>query len=168
MAVMRVVSSSRAVASEESSAPDPVMAAILARQGAGGKTAARPAAGGVGNARGSPERPGYDLAPSSARLALRAGAAPPRYPSTVLMTAVLARVAGVPHVTLCVPPDADGSVAGPTLAAAAMAGVDEVYRVGGAQAIGAMAYGTETIEAVDVIVGPGNVYVSEGKRQGSG
>jgi histidinol dehydrogenase len=84
------------------------------------------------------------------------------------MTAVPARVAGVPHVALCVPPDADGSVAEPTLAAAALAGVDEVYRVGGAQAVGAMAYGTETIGAVDVIVGPGNVYVSEAKRQVSG
>ncbi|HEX4539710.1 MAG TPA: histidinol dehydrogenase [Acidimicrobiales bacterium] len=91
-----------------------------------------------------------------------------RYPSTVLMTAVPARVAGVPHVALCVPPDADGSVAEPTLAAAALAGVDEVYRVGGAQAVGAMAYGTETIGAVDVIVGPGNIYVSEAKRQVSG
>jgi histidinol dehydrogenase len=91
-----------------------------------------------------------------------------RYPSTVLMTAVPARVAGVPHVALCVPPDADGSVAKPTLAAAALAGVDEVYRVGGAQAVGAMAYGTETIGAVDVIVGPGNIYVSEAKRQVSG
>jgi histidinol dehydrogenase len=91
-----------------------------------------------------------------------------RYPSTVLMTAVPARVAGVGEVALCVPPDADGSVAEPTLAAAALAGVDEVYRVGGAQAVGAMAYGTETIGAVDVIVGPGNIYVSEAKRQVSG
>ncbi|HWC38472.1 MAG TPA: histidinol dehydrogenase [Acidimicrobiales bacterium] len=91
-----------------------------------------------------------------------------RYPSTVLMTAVPARVAGVPRVALCVPPDADGTVAAPTLAAAALAAVDDVYRVGGAQAIAAMAYGTETIPAVDVIVGPGNVYVSEAKRQVSG
>ncbi len=91
-----------------------------------------------------------------------------RYPSTVLMTAVPARVAGVPSVALCVPPDADGTVAEPTLAAARLAGVDEVYRVGGAQAVGAMAYGTETIGAVDVIVGPGNIYVSEAKRQVSG
>jgi histidinol dehydrogenase len=91
-----------------------------------------------------------------------------RYPSTVLMTAVPARVAGVGQVALCVPPDADGSVSGPTLAAAALASVDEVYRVGGAQAIAAMAYGTETIAPVDVIVGPGNVYVSEAKRQVSG
>jgi histidinol dehydrogenase len=88
-----------------------------------------------------------------------------RYPSTVLMTAVPARVAGVPEVLLCVPPDPDGTVATPTLAAAALAGVDEVYRVGGAQAVAALAYGTETIRPVDVIVGPGNVYVSEAKRQ---
>ena len=88
-----------------------------------------------------------------------------RYPSTVLMTAVPARVAGVPAVALCVPPEADGRVPGVTLAAAALAGVDEVYRIGGAQAIGALAYGTETIRPVDVIVGPGNVYVALAKRE---
>src|SRR4051812_26759210 len=91
-----------------------------------------------------------------------------RYPSTVLMTAVPARVAGVPELVLCVPPDADGSVAQPTLAAAALAQVDEVYRVGGAQAVGAMAYGTESIRPVDVIVGPGNVYVAIAKREVAG
>jgi histidinol dehydrogenase len=88
-----------------------------------------------------------------------------RYPSTVLMAAVPARVAGVSRVVLCTPPDKDGSVDQATLAAAALAEVDEVYRVGGAQAIGAMAYGTETIRPVDVIVGPGNAYVSIAKRQ---
>jgi histidinol dehydrogenase len=88
-----------------------------------------------------------------------------RYPSTVLMAAIPARVAGVPEVVLCVPPDPDGTVNAPTLAAAALAGVDEVYRIGGAQAIGAMAYGTETIRPVDVIVGPGNAFVSIAKRQ---
>ncbi len=87
-----------------------------------------------------------------------------RYPSTVLMTTVPARVAGVPEVALCGPPDRAGSVAPVTLAAAALAGVDEVYRVGGAQAVAAMAYGTETIRPVDVIAGPGNVYVSVAKR----
>jgi histidinol dehydrogenase len=91
-----------------------------------------------------------------------------RYPSTVLMTAVPARVAGVPEVVLCVPPDSDGSVGGVTLAAAAIAGVDEVYTIGGAQAIGAMAYGTESIAAVDVIAGPGNMYVSVAQRQVAG
>jgi histidinol dehydrogenase len=88
-----------------------------------------------------------------------------RYPSTVLMAAIPARVAGVPEVVVCVPPDKDGNVNAPTLAAAALAGVDEVYRIGGAQAIGAMAFGTETIRPVDVIVGPGNVYVSIAKRE---
>src|SRR5438067_8385954 len=88
-----------------------------------------------------------------------------RYPSTVLMTAIPARVAGVPELVLCVPPGPDGRVADVTLAAAALAGVDEVYRIGGVQAIGAMAYGTETIRAVDVIVGPGNMYVSVAKRE---
>ncbi len=86
------------------------------------------------------------------------------YPSTVLMTAVPARVAGVADLVLCVPPGTDGRVARPTLAAAALAGVDELYRIGGAQAIAAMAYGTETIRGVDVIVGPGNVYVSLAKQ----
>jgi histidinol dehydrogenase len=88
--------------------------------------------------------------------------------STVLMTAIPARVAGVPEVMLCTPPGPDGEVAAPTLAAAALAGVDEVYRVGGAQAIAAMAYGTQTIPPVDLIVGPGNVYVSIAKREVAG
>jgi histidinol dehydrogenase len=87
------------------------------------------------------------------------------YPSTVLMTAIPARVAGVPELALCVPPDSDGHVPTATLAAAALVGVDEVYRVGGAQAIAALAYGTETIRPVDVIVGPGNVYVTLAKRE---
>lgn len=91
------------------------------------------------------------------------------YPSTVLMTAVPARVAGVPEIALCVPPDRDtGQVAASTLAAAAIAGVDEVYAVGGAQAVAAMAYGTESIRPVDVIVGPGNVYVAVAKREVAG
>ncbi len=91
-----------------------------------------------------------------------------RYPSTVLMTAVPARVAGVPELVLCVPPERDGTVAAPTLAAAALAGVDEVYRCGGAQAVAAMAFGTETIRPTDVIVGPGNVYVALAKREVAG
>ena len=91
-----------------------------------------------------------------------------RYPSTVLMCAVPAQVAGVEEIVLCVPPGPDGRVDDATLAAAAVAGVDEVYRVGGAQAVAAMAYGTESIAPVDVIVGPGNRYVAEAKRQVSG
>ena len=87
------------------------------------------------------------------------------YPSTVLMTAVPARVAGVDEVVLCVPPGTDGRIADVTLAAAAVAGVDAVYAVGGAQAVAAMAYGTETVPAVDVIVGPGSVYVALAKRE---
>jgi len=90
------------------------------------------------------------------------------YPSTVLMTAVPARVAGVTEVVLCVPPGPDGRVPDVTLAAAAVAGVGEVIPVGGAQAIGAMAHGTETIRAVDVIVGPGNVYVAIAKQEVAG
>jgi histidinol dehydrogenase len=91
------------------------------------------------------------------------------YPSTVLMTAIPARIAGVREVVLCVPPDSStGNPPDATLAAAALAGVDEVYRVGGAQAIAAMAYGTESIRAVDVIVGPGNRYVAAAKREVQG
>ena len=88
-----------------------------------------------------------------------------RYPSTVLMCAVPARVAGVAELALCAPPEADGRVADVTLAAAALSGVDEVYRCGGAQAVAAMAYGTRSMPAVDVIVGPGNVYVALAKRE---
>jgi histidinol dehydrogenase len=91
-----------------------------------------------------------------------------RYPSTVLMCAAPARVAGVGSLALCVPPASDGRIDAATLCAASIAGVDEVYRIGGAQAIGAMAYGTESVPAVDVIAGPGNAYVAEAKRQVSG
>ena len=90
------------------------------------------------------------------------------YPSTVLMTAIVARVAGVSEVVVCVPPDSNGRVPDVTLAAAAVAGVDEVFAVGGAQAIAALAYGTETIGAVDVIVGPGNAYVAVAKQEVAG
>jgi histidinol dehydrogenase len=103
-----------------------------------------------------------------ARAGLYAPGGRARYPSTVLMCAAPAVVAGVEEIALCVPPASSGSVAVETLAAAAIAGVGEVYRIGGAQAIAAMAYGTETIRAVDLIAGPGNVYVAEAKRQVSG
>ncbi len=91
-----------------------------------------------------------------------------QYPSSVLMTAIPARVAGVEKVILCVPPGPDGNVPQSVLAAAALAEVDEVYRVGGAQAIAAMAFGTESIPSVDVIVGPGNIYVATAKREVAG
>jgi histidinol dehydrogenase len=84
--------------------------------------------------------------------------------SSLLMTAVPARVAGVPEVVVCSPPRADGSVADVVLAAAALAEVDEMFRIGGPTAIAALAYGTETVRPVDVIVGPGNAYVAEAKR----
>jgi histidinol dehydrogenase len=90
------------------------------------------------------------------------------YPSTVLMCAAPARVAGVEELVLCVPPGPGGHLPAVTMAAAAVAGIEEVYCVGGAQAIAAMAFGTETIRPVDVIVGPGNRYVAEAKRQVSG
>ncbi len=91
-----------------------------------------------------------------------------KYPSTVLMTAGPASVAGVGEVVVVCPPGADGRIPVETLAACAVAGVDEVYRVGGAQAVAALAYGTESIPAVDVIVGPGNVYVAVAKREVAG
>jgi histidinol dehydrogenase len=87
------------------------------------------------------------------------------YPSTVLMTAIPARVAGVREVVLATPPRSDGTVPDAILAAAHIAGVDAVYRLGGAQAIAALAYGTESIPRVDVVAGPGNIYVSLAKRE---
>jgi histidinol dehydrogenase len=96
-----------------------------------------------------------------------AGRAP--YPSTVIMCAVTARVAGVQEIALCSPPSvADARVHPMILAACALCGVHEVYRVGGAQAIAALAWGTESIPAVDVVVGPGSPYVQEAKRQATG
>ncbi len=86
------------------------------------------------------------------------------YPSTVLMTALPARVAGVESIAIAVPPQADGVVPDAVLAAAQIAEVDEVYCMGGAQAIAALAYGTESVPRVDVICGPGNVYVATAKR----
>jgi histidinol dehydrogenase len=87
------------------------------------------------------------------------------YPSTVLMTAIPARIAKVPEVLMVTPPRADGTVPTAILAAAHIAGVDMVYRVGGAQAIAALAYGTASIPRVDVVAGPGNIYVTLAKRE---
>jgi histidinol dehydrogenase len=86
------------------------------------------------------------------------------YPSTVLMNAIPAKVAGVGRVVMVTPPGAGGMPNATVLAAAHLAGVEEVYRVGGAQAVGALAYGTESIPAVDVITGPGNLYVTLAKQ----
>jgi histidinol dehydrogenase len=87
------------------------------------------------------------------------------YPSTVVMCAVTARAAGVGEIAVCAPPGPEGRAHPVILAACALCGVSEVYRMGGAQAIAALAYGTETVAAVDVIVGPGNAWVTEAKRQ---
>lgn len=87
------------------------------------------------------------------------------YPSTVLMTVIPARVAGVEEVVVCTPPGRDGEVHAAILAACALVGADRVFRIGGAQAIAALAYGTESVPACDKIVGPGNVYVAEAKAQ---
>jgi histidinol dehydrogenase len=81
------------------------------------------------------------------------------------MGVVTAREAGVPSVVVCSPPEPDGEVNAVVLGACRLAGASQVYRMGGAQAIAALAYGTESVEAVDVIVGPGNLYVQEAKRQ---
>ncbi|MFL5825348.1 MAG: histidinol dehydrogenase [Thermoleophilaceae bacterium] len=87
------------------------------------------------------------------------------YPSTVVMCAVSARVAGVDELAICAPPGPDGRPDDVILAACALCGVREVYGMGGAQAIAALAYGTDSVQPVDVIVGPGNRYVQEAKRQ---
>lgn len=91
-----------------------------------------------------------------------AGTAP--LPSTVLMDTIPAKVAGVPRVILCSPPRKDGTLDPTILAAAKLAGVDEIYKIGGAQAIAAMAYGTATVPRVDKVCGPGNIYVNTAKR----
>ncbi len=91
-----------------------------------------------------------------------------RYPSSVCMTVVPAVVAGVPEIVLCTPAMSDGTVHAPVLYAAQRAGATHVAKTGGAQAVAAMAYGTESIPSVDRIVGPGNVYVTEAKRQVAG
>lgn len=86
------------------------------------------------------------------------------YPSSVLMNVVPAKVAGVPHIYMTTPPDANGKICASTLVAAKEAGVDVIYKVGGAQAIAALAFGTESIPKVDKIVGPGNIYVALAKK----
>jgi histidinol dehydrogenase len=92
-----------------------------------------------------------------------AGRAP--YPSTAVMGAVTARAAGVDEIVVCAPPGPGGRAHPVVLAACVLCEVNEVYRMGGAQAIGALAYGTESVRRVDVIAGPGNAYVQEAKRQ---
>ena len=87
------------------------------------------------------------------------------YPSTVLMDAIPAKIAGCPEVVMVSPPSKDGTINPVILAAASIAGVDKIFKVGGAQAVAALAYGTESIPKVDKIVGPGNAFVAEAKRQ---
>ncbi len=86
------------------------------------------------------------------------------YPSSLLMGAVPAQIAGVKEIVICTPPGPDGEVAPSVLAAAGRLGINRVYRIGGAQAVAAMAFGTETVPAVDMIAGPGNRYVTAAKR----
>ena len=87
------------------------------------------------------------------------------YPSTVLMDSIPAKIAGCREIVMVSPPGADGKIAAPILAAAKIAGVDRVFKLGGAQAIAALAYGTESVPRVDKIVGPGNAFVAEAKKQ---
>ena len=104
-----------------------------------------------------------ELPVQSAAVYVPGGRAP--YPSTVVMGVVTARAAGVLDVAVCAPPGPDGDVHPVILGVCRLVGVETVYRMGGAQAIAALAYGTETIQAVDVIVGPGSLWVQEAKRQ---
>lgn len=90
------------------------------------------------------------------------------YPSTVLMNAVPAKIAGVKEIIMITPPNKQGKIKDSILVAAHIAGVDKIYKVGGAQGIGALTFGTETIPKVDKIVGPGNIYVAMAKRKVSG
>ena len=107
---------------------------------------------------------GQKLLPiEKAGLYVPGGTAP--YPSTVMMDAVPAKIAGCREIIMCTPCGRDGKVNAAILAAARIAGVTRIYKVGGAQAVAAMAYGTESIPRVDKIVGPGNAYVAEAKRQ---
>ncbi|MBQ2992015.1 MAG: histidinol dehydrogenase [Clostridia bacterium] len=87
------------------------------------------------------------------------------YPSTVFMNAIPAQIAGCSEIVMVSPPNREGKIAAPILAAAKMAGVTRVFKAGGAQAVAALAYGTQSIPKVDKIVGPGNAYVAEAKRQ---
>ena len=87
------------------------------------------------------------------------------YPSTVFMNAIPAKIAGCSEIVMVSPPDREGKIAAPILAAARMAGVTQVFKIGGAQAVAALAYGTASVPKVDKIVGPGNAYVAEAKRQ---
>jgi histidinol dehydrogenase len=127
----------------------------------------------VAAARAHPETTSVDLGTHVVRLShtpvRRAGVYAPGgrapYPSTVVMGVVPARVAGVGEIVVCSPPGPGGDVNAAILAACRLAGATGVYRMGGAQAIAALAYGTEAVAAVDVVVGPGNLYVQEAKRQ---
>ncbi|MBR6523031.1 MAG: histidinol dehydrogenase [Clostridia bacterium] len=87
------------------------------------------------------------------------------YPSTVLMDSIPAKIAGVPEIVMVTPPSANGRINPVILAAAEIAGVDKIFKIGGAQAIAALAYGTESVPKVDKIVGPGNAFVAEAKKQ---
>lgn len=87
------------------------------------------------------------------------------YPSSLLMGVIPAKVAGVKRVVVATPPNENGALPEAVLAAATIAGADEIYKIGGAQAVAALAYGTESIAAVDKIVGPGNIYVAQAKRE---
>ena len=90
---------------------------------------------------------------------------PVAFPSTILMNVIPAKIAGVRDIVLVTPPEADGSVSAAALAAARIAGVDKIFKVGGAQAVAALAYGTESVPRVDKIVGPGGIFVATAKRK---
>ena len=98
------------------------------------------------------------------RYALEEAGGRAAYPSTILMTVIPAKIAGVKKIICCSPPQKDSKIGDAILVAAHLAGADEIYKVGGAQAIGAMAYSTESIPKVEKIVGPGNIFVIAAKK----
>ena len=99
------------------------------------------------------------------RVGICVPSAPKAFPSTILMNVIPARIAGVREIVVVTPPDKNGHISAEALAAARIAGADRIFKIGGAQAVAALAYGTETVPKVDKIVGPGNAFVAEAKRQ---
>ena len=100
-----------------------------------------------------------------ARVGVCVPRSPEAFPSTILMNVIPARIAGVEEIVVVTPPDREGRISDEALAAAKIAGADRIFKIGGAQAVAALAYGTESVPAVDKIVGPGNIYVATAKRK---
>ena len=99
------------------------------------------------------------------RVGICVPSSPVAFPSTILMNVIPARIAGVKEIVIVTPPNADGTISPEAVAAARIAGADKIFKVGGAQAVAALAYGTETIPKVDKVVGPGGIFVATAKRK---